>query len=224
MSSAHFGHDRQTEIEVTFGTSISSKSELRQLLPLPGSISVEKITNEIDQHCLRYINASPFAMLSSSDAAGRCDCSPRGGPPGFVRVLNDKCLLVPEVSGNRRADTLQNLIENPQIGMLFLVPGYGETLRVNGTGVVVRDPECLSKAPVMGKVPLLGIGVYVEEAYLHCAKAFKRSCLWEPGKWPRADLPSAAEIWRDHTKGRLGGGTIEDVQRLVEESYTKRMY
>lgn len=134
-------------------------------------------------------------------------------------------LFIPEVTGNRRNDSLLNLLENPGLGLLVLVPGFRETLRINGRAWVTRDPELLESSAHGAKVPLLGIGIRVDECYLHCAKAAIRGALWNPLSWPaREQLPDAAEILRDHTAGAEGDGSIANMQNMLRESYTQRLY
>ena len=138
-------------------------------------------------------------LLSSSNAPGRCDVSPKGDAPGFVRVLDDKTLAVPDLPGNNRLDTLTNFIENPQVGIIFMVPGMTETLRINGRVTLALDQELLERMAVGDKLPKLAIVVHVEEVFTHCPKAFIRSSLWDTDTWiDRSEIPSYAEIFRDH--------------------------
>jgi len=208
-----------------FGEPVQSVEMLRQYIPEPSALASAKILRSFDHHCRDFIGLSPLVMLATADRSGKCDSSPRGGPPGFVRLLDDRCLLIPELSGNRTADSLRNLLENPQIGMMFIIPGLEETLRLNGRAWVVQDKAILAMAPVMGKMPLLGIGIEAEEIFMHCAKALKRSAAWRPAEWPdRASLASAAQIYRDHAKGRFADGSVGAMQDALNESYTKRLW
>ncbi|MBI3637286.1 MAG: pyridoxamine 5'-phosphate oxidase family protein [Candidatus Rokubacteria bacterium] len=178
---------------------VVSKSELRALGGEPMGRAVLKEHAELDQHCRDFIARSPFVLIATAGANGRCDVSPKGDAPGFVHVLDAKHLAIPDRPGNKRFDGMTNLLENPHVGLIFLVPGREDTLRVNGRAWIVRDTELLEGMTVMGKRPQLAIGVEVEEAYMHCAKAFKRSGLWETGRWPDvAALPSPQRILYDH--------------------------
>lgn len=204
---------------------ITSHERLRQILPPPGGISVAKVMNHIDEHIRRFIETSPYAIIATADRNGVCDASPRGGTPGFVRIVDERRLFIAEATGNRRADSLENIIENPHVGMLFLIPGYEETLRLNGRACISTDPEMLAGLePVNGSPPLLGIGIEIEECFLHCAKAAMRSSIWNPIGWPDLDaFPTAAEIFKDHTGSNIGDGSVRSIQALLEESYTKRL-
>jgi PPOX class probable FMN-dependent enzyme len=190
---------------------VSSKEELRALFGEPNERAVLKCKSTLDEHARAFIAASPFLLLATSNAAGQCDVSPKGDGPGFVLVLDETHLVVPDRPGNNRIDSLTNILDNPHVGMIFVVPGRGDTLRVNGRASIVRDEEILSAAAVRGKLPRVGIGVEVEEAYLHCPKAFVRSGLWDASTWTHAhELPSFAQMLWDQVPGaRLGATSIE---------------
>ncbi len=206
-----------------FKNSVETEEELRAIAGFPSELVKNKSIPYIDHHCRDFISKSPFVVLSTTDKFGFCDVSPRGDQPGFVLVLNEKQLIIPERPGNKRIDSLQNILSNPKIGLLFLIPGLGETLRVNGNATIVKDEELLGKMTVKGKRPLLGIGVEVEECFIHCAKAFKRSGLWDPNTWPdKATLPSAAKILFEHAK--LPNSSVASIQERLDESYTKTLY
>jgi uncharacterized protein len=197
--------------------------ELRELLG--GEPSVTARGKEIplfDDHCRAFIARSPFFVLATSGLDGRGDASPKGGPAGFVQVLDDRRLAYGELPGNRRLDSFENAIEQPNVGLLFLVPDVEETLRVNGRMSFSREPELLERLALAGKQPVLAVVVELETAYLHCAKALKRSQLWQPEAWPSLDgLPSAAQIWRDHV---ADDRTVAEVAAHLEESYTERLW
>ncbi len=197
---------------------ITTLDQLREVYPPPAERSVHKEVDHLDEHCRRFVALSPFVLISSSDAAGACDVSPKGGPPGFVHVLDTHRLLIPDATGNRRLDGLQNMLENPHVGLLFLIPGMGETLRANGRVELTRDPNLLDGLETAGRPAKLALVVTVEVSYLHCAKALIRSKLWQPGSWPD-ELPSAAEILNDH----IGIGDLAASAAALEESYTKRI-
>lgn len=179
-----------------------------------------KVITYLDSHCVDFISKSPFLVISTSNNEGYCDVSPRGDAPGFVLVLDEKRLIIPERPGNRRIDSMRNILSNPRVGLLFLIPGMEETLRVNGKATLVKDEEILEKMKVKERKPLLSIGVEVEECFIHCAKAFKRSKLWESNSWASKEfLPVASSILSAHSKI-----SKEDVDDILEESYTKRLY
>ena len=163
---------------------VGTERELRELVGTPGEIAVAKQIAALDDHCRTFIAHSPYVLLATSDASGRCDVSPKGDAPGFVHVLDDSHVVIPDRPGNRRVDGMRNILSNPHVGLLFLVPGRQETLRVNGRGCLVRDDDVLARLAVEGKRPLLAIGVEIEEVFLHCGKATWRSRLWEPEHWP----------------------------------------
>ena len=206
-----------------FGRLVQSEVELREVVPAPGEGSppLRKQIDHLDPHCRDFIARAPFLLLATANSAGDCDASPRGGPPGFVHVLDEQRLVVPEYPGNRRADSHRNLLENPRAAMLFAIPGLRETLRVAGRACITRDEGLLGGMGVDGRTPKLGIGLEVEEAFIHCAKAFIRSSLWDPESWPE-ELPSASAILRDHVD--IPDVTEEDVAARLEESYAKTLY
>ncbi len=180
---------------------ISTEEELRSLLGEPSERVANKVISNLDRHCRDFIAKSPFLLLATADAFGRCDASPRGDAAGFVMVVDDKHLIIPERPGNRRVDSLRNILANPQVGLLFLIPGLGETLRINGRACVIRDQSYLAQLEVSGRRPELGIVVEVEECFIHCAKAFIRAGLWQQETWlEKEELPSAAHILADHVK------------------------
>ena len=163
-------------------------------------------------------------MLVGTVSPGEaCDVSPRGDGPGFVPVLDGKTLAIPERPGNRRLDSLLNILETGTVGLLFVVPGFEETLRVNGRATVVRDADVLGRTAARGKTPTVAIGVEVEECFLHCARAFKRSGLWRERQWPeRSTLPSLGQIFRD--QGAEPGTSAQDLDRRIEESCARQLY
>lgn len=207
----------------TFKHRITEEEELRELLGLPSELAARKQLSALDRHCRAFIARSPFVLLGTYDASGACDVSPRGDPPGFVQVLDDNTLLVPDRPGNRRLDSLHNILHTGRIGLLFLVPNVEETLRVNGRACLLRDPELLERTAAFGRLPNLVIGVEIEECFLQCGKALKRSKLWDSATWPaRSALPTMAQMMLDHA--RPNGKTLEQVEEQIQESYTKRVY
>ena len=176
---------------------ITTEAELRALIGEPTEVVCRKVSDRLNALTRRFIAASPFVCLATADADGRCDVSPRGDPRGFVRILDDATLLLPERPGNRIADSLRNILANPHVGLLFVIPGVGDTLRVEGRAQLVTDPALLEPCTVEDKVPKLGILVRVQSAFTHCSKAFLRSDLWNPTHHiDRATLPSQGEILR----------------------------
>src|SRR5438034_421334 len=187
---------------------VQSQQELRAIFGQPSERAVLKCQSSLDEHSRAFIAAAPFILLATSNAAGQCDVSPKGDKPGFVLVLDDTHLVIPDRPGNNRIDSLTNILENPHVGLIFLVPGRGDTLRVNGRASIVRDEEILSRAAMRGKLPKVGIGVEVEEAYLHCPKAFVRSSLWDTSTWADAQkLPSFAQMLWDQVPSTSRNGT-----------------
>jgi PPOX class probable FMN-dependent enzyme len=202
---------------------IATEDELRSLLGYPSELVSRKVISCLDDHCRDFIAKSPFLLLATADEKGHCDASPRGDAPGFVRVLDEKQLIIPERPGNRRMDSLRNILANPHVGILFMIPGLEETLRVNGRACLIRDEEYLTQMEANGRRPVVAIGVEVEECYVHCAKAFKRSGLWQSDSWPdKESLPSVARMLADHAK--LPGVTAKEIADALHESYTKRLY
>jgi PPOX class probable FMN-dependent enzyme len=207
----------------TFGHVIRSEAELRELIGTPTSRSLLKERTGLDEHSRRFIAHSPLLLMATAGSDGRCDVSPKGDGPGFVIVLDDRRLAIPERPGNKRLDGMSNLLANPHIGLLFLVPGREETLRVNGRACITRDPDILQRCAAHEKTPAVAIGVEVDQCFLHCAKAFRRAHLWEPEHWPRADmLPSLASMLFDQIKPE--GATLRDYERDIEEGNRQRLY
>lgn len=199
---------------------IQTESELRALIGTPAAVVCAKVTDRLNPLTRQYIERSPFLCIATSDADGNCDLSPRGDPAGFVRIIDDRTLLLPERPGNRIADTLRNVLANPHVGLLFLVPGVTETFRVNGRASLTTDPELLAPCAVEGKVPKLGILVEMDEAYTQCSKALLRSRLWDPARFlSPADLPTNGEIHRAIQGGDFDADAY-DAERA--ERYARR--
>ncbi len=202
---------------------VETEAQLREIVGEPGSVAVGKQLYRLDRHCQYFIALSPFVLVGTFDSSGRCDVSPRGDDPGFVAVLDDRTLAIPERPGNRRLDSLLNILQTGAVGLLFLIPRFEETLRVNGRARVVRDADALERTAARGKRPPVAIGVEVEECFLHCAKAFKRSRLWDTERWPeRSELPSLGRMLRD--QGAAPDVTTEELEGRIEEGYEKRLY
>lgn len=213
----------EATLSAPFPGVLTMLDELRDVYPPPAGLAADKALDALDDHCRAFIALAPFMLLATADAQGDCDVSPRGGPAGFARVLDERRLLIPDFPGNRRVDSQRNLLENPQAGLLFVIPGLAETLRIQGRAWLTRDPALLGELAMDGRPPKLAIGVEVVEAFLHCAKALKRSFLWERERWPdRSGLPSVAVMLRDHVA--QPGLRVEDVEDRLHVSYTTTLY
>jgi PPOX class probable FMN-dependent enzyme len=176
---------------------IRDEAQLRAVLGMPTDLVRAKVRDTLDPLTRQFVERSPFLLLATSAEDGSCDVSPRGDPPGFVRILDERTLLVPERPGNRLADSLRNVLSNDRVGLLFVIPGVGDTLRVNGRATLVTDEELLAPSAVEGKVPRVGLLIEVDEVFTHCSKAFLRSALWDPSRYvERSELPSSGEIHR----------------------------
>jgi len=174
---------------------IADEAGLRARFGEVHPLAVAKIRPALDQYSRQFIALSPFLVISTADASGRADLSPRGDPPGFVHVIDDSTILIPDRPGNNRLDTMSNIVANPNVGCLFFIPGFEDTLRLNGRARITEDAALLRHCIVNGKPPKVGILLSVEEVFMHCAKALKRSKLWQPDyRQDRAQLPSIARI------------------------------
>ena len=173
---------------------VTSVEEIRATIAEPTQASVDKVIDRLDDYCRAIIAKSPFIMIASANPDGQPDISPKGDPLGFVRVLDEKHLAIPERPGNRRLDTFINLLDNPNVAIIFMIPGKGETLRVKGEARIVRDEALRETMAVKGRIPEFAVVVHVEQAMMHCPKSIVRSTLWEPDAWPdHSDTPSIAE-------------------------------
>ena len=176
---------------------IHTEAQLRALLGEPAPLTCAKITDRLNAVTRRYVELAPVVCLATSDEAGRCDLSPRGDPAGFVRILDERTLLLPERPGNRLADSLRNVIANPRVGLLFIVPGATDTFRVNGRACITTDAALLAPSTLEGKAPRLGLLIDIEEAYTQCSKALLRSHFWDPARFvDPAALPTGGEVHR----------------------------
>lgn len=204
------------------GDVVRTEVALRAILGPPAERAVRKEIVRLDIHCRTFIANSPFVLVASSDAAGRCDVSPKGDPPGFVHVLDDETLAIPDRPGNRRADTFANVLQNPHVGLLFIVPGKLETLRVNGRARIVRDTALRQRLEVAGRLPSLVLVVTVEQAFIHCGRCMLRSGLWDAGSWPdKASLPSHAQCLVDHAGL---DDSVEAVDAAIQASRLTGLY
>ncbi len=206
-----------------FNDYVTSEAALRALLGEPRELVIKKQLPALDRHCRAFIALSPFVLIGTANTEGQCDVSPRGDAPGFVHALDDRTLVIPDRPGNRRIDTLRNIVMHGGIGLLFMVPGVEETLRINGRAAIVRDLEIRERLEAQGKVPELAIAVEIEEAFLQCPKALKRSRLWDAATWPeRGALPTLAQILHDQVP--MPDTTVEALDAAFEESYRERLY
>ena len=202
-------------------STIATREELRDCYPQPLERSLRKSLTKLDAHMRRFISLSPFLCLGTSGAGG-ADVTPRGDSPGFVQVLDDQTLLVPDWPGNNRLDSLTNVVANPDVGLLFFIPGVNETLRINGVAAVTMEPALLERWTVNGKHPRSALRVTVGEAYLHCAKALMRSKLWDDDyRIERTVLPSYAQMLKDQG---VTTQSVEELQASIDESYRVRLY
>lgn len=199
---------------------IQNEAELRDILGYAGKAAQNKVLSEIDAICRAFIEKSPFVLLGSTDAQGNMDVSPKGDLAGFVQVINDKTLLIPDRPGNRRGDTLSNILQNPNIGLLFLVPGRGDTLRVNGTAQIVRDDDVRGRFIMQGKLPLFVIAVTVKEVFFHCTKCVVRAGLWSSEHHSDA-LISFGEAIIQHAQLDL---TVAEANAMVAEEEKNELY
>lgn len=211
MNANHFG---LSEI-------IATEPGLEEVLGKPGPRVLAKVLDRLDDICLTFIARSPFLMVASHDAEGRTDLSPKGDPPGFVQVLDDRTLAIPERPGNRRADTFRNVLQQPRVGLIFLVPGKAETLRISGTARIARDAWLRERMAVAGRLPDLALVVTVEEAFMHCTKCAVRSRLWQPETWNPDALASIGEAMVVH--GRLDM-SVADMRAIAENDERERLY
>jgi hypothetical protein len=189
---------------ITPARTIDDVAQLREIIGEPTPLVAGKLADRLNELTRQFIERSPFVCVATAHPEGGLDVSPRGDPPGFVRILDERTLLLPDRPGNRIADTLTNLLADPRIALLFIVPGISDTFRVNGTALIVDDPELLAPSTVEGKPPRLGLLVSIEEAYTQCPKAFIRSELWNPAHHvQRSELPSSGAIMRSVSDPRL---------------------
>ena len=193
---------------------VLSEEELRELYGPPSARAVAKQQPALNEDSRAFIAHSPFLVMGTSGLGGRCDVSPKGDAPGFVQVLDDHTLLIPDRPGNNRLDGLRNIVQNAHVGLLFFIPGREDTLRVNGRATIVRDEALLDRLRVDGKRPRTALVVEVEEVFMHCARSFKRAGLWQPERWPDASGVRSMQcmIW-DLLPEKPPGVTLEQYER-----------
>lgn len=201
---------------------LTDRSQLREIVGEVPEPPAEKVIDHIDPICERYIAASPIVIISTASADGRMDVTPKGDPAGFVEVLNKKTLAIPERLGNGRFDGFENILENPNVGLIFLIPGHNDTLRVSGKARISRDPALRARFKIRGVEPRFVLLVEVEEAMAHCSKSMIRGSVWKPEQWPdREDLPTLAEAMVTH--GQLSR-SVADMQEIIDRDSQERLY
>ncbi|MFV1362419.1 pyridoxamine 5'-phosphate oxidase family protein [Mycolicibacterium elephantis] len=173
---------------------VGTIEELRAIVGEPDVYVANKVKNRLSPVQRNWLAHSPLCFVATTDARGRVDVSPKGDPPGFVHVLDDTTIAIPERPGNKRVDGYRNVLQNPHVGTLFLIPGRGDTLRVNGTARILSDADYFDALAIKGRRPLLALEVSIEEVFFHCAKAFLRSDAWDPSTWNPSALPSVAQL------------------------------
>ena len=205
---------------------VADEAALRRLYPPTHPMAALKSLGVLDPHAREFIRRSPFLTIGTQNREGRADVSPRGDPAGFVRVLDDHTLAIPDRPGNNRLDTLSNILANPNVGLLFLVPGFDDTLRINGAARLSTDPRLLESMTVNDRVPGLAIVVTVAEVFLHCAKAFRRSRLWDPdARQDRREMPSLLKMILDQTTGApQDPAEMRKIDDGLEADYRTSMY
>ncbi|MES0881840.1 pyridoxamine 5'-phosphate oxidase family protein [Roseibium sp. SCP14] len=205
---------------------ISDEQALRSLFPAVNSLAARKCLQALDEHAQNFIRRSPFVCIGTQDLSANADVSPRGDPAGFVKILDRNTLAIPDRPGNNRLDSLINILSNPSVGLLFIVPGFDDTLRVNGRAFLVNDPDVLEGMSVKDRIPKLAIIVKVTEVFMHCAKAFRRSQLWNPDQYQdRNEMPSLSKIILDQTTGvPTSADEMRRIDEELENEYGKTMY
>jgi PPOX class probable FMN-dependent enzyme len=200
---------------------ITSEAELRELLGAPVGRAVTKERVKLHDRDKEWLAASPFCLIATAGAEGTCDVSPKGDPPGFTLVLDDATIAIPDRPGNRRADGFRNMLTNPHVGLIYLVPGRGDTLRINGKVRLVREAPFFDQMIVKGHRPSLALLVEIEQIFFHCAKAFLRSALWKPETWDPEQLPPHAQIVKSVQQTEE---TLEELERYYGPQYATRLY
>jgi uncharacterized protein len=205
---------------------VPDEAALRGLYPQTHALAALKSLPRLDAHAIDFIRRAPFLCIGTQNADGKADVSPRGDPAGFVTILDRATLAIPDRPGNNRLDTLSNILANPNVGLLFMVPGFDDTLRVNGTARLSTDPELLAAMAVNDRIPTLAIVVSVAETFLHCAKAFRRSRLWDPeSRQDRKAMPSLLKMILDQTTGAPKDPVeMQKIDDGLEDDYRRSMY
>lgn len=201
---------------------ITTRGQLREIIAEPNELVVGKTIDHIDDICRRFIAACPYIVIGTRAGDGLIDLSPKGDPAGFVHVADSKTLIIPDRLGNKRLDTFENLLINNEIGVFFMIPGYTVTLRVRGSGAIVRDATLQKQLSMNGKEPNLLLAVTVNEAFMQCAKSMARSNIWKPDNWPDlSNVPSLADAMLAHSTVVV---EKQEWQELIDDSFDNEMY
>jgi len=205
---------------------IADEQALRDLFEATHALAIQKCRDTLGPHAQDFIRRSPFLCIGTQNMDGRADVSPRGDPAGFVRILDERTLAIPDRPGNNRLDTLVNILANPSVGLLFIIPGFDDTLRVNGRAKLTTEPALLESMAVNGRAPKLAIVIDVDEVFMHCAKAFRRSHLWDPDhRQDRSEMPSLVKIILDETTGAPSDErAMRDIDDQLEADYKRTLY
>lgn len=210
-----FAEDSPDMVEVT------DEHELRELVGKPAAQTVEKDRTSLHELDKEWLAHSPFCLVATADSDGHCDVSPKGDPPGFTLVLDDNTIALPERPGNRRADGFSNILTNPHVGLLYLLPGRGDTLRINGRAKLVRDAQFFDRMVVRGHRPVIALVVRIEQVFHHCAKAFMRSDMWNPESWNPQAMPPRPHIAKALDRPR---DSLQELERYYGPDYAKKLY
>ena len=200
---------------------ITSEAELRELVGSPKSAAANKVRPALHEQARRWLANSPLCLVATAGADGSCDVSPKGDPPGFTLVLDDTTIAIPDRPGNRRVDSFRNILANPHVGLIYLIPGRADTLRINGRARLLREAPFFDRMTVKGHRPSLAIVVEIDEVYFHCQKAFMRSAVWDPESWNPDAVPSRARIV--HAVER-SGDPLAEIERHYGPEYAKELY
>jgi PPOX class probable FMN-dependent enzyme len=215
-----------TGLQLNPDFAIADEESLRRFFDPTHSLAILKSQESLGEHAQEFIRRSPFLCIGTQNLEEKADVSPRGDPPGFVKVLDERTLAIPDRPGNNRLDTLSNIIANPSVGLLFVIPGFDDTLRVNGRATLTNDPQLLKSMSISDRVPKLAIIVRVSEVFMHCAKAFRRSRLWSPDHFQdRTEMPSLVKIILDETTGApKDGDEMRKMDEKLEQDYRRTLY
>jgi uncharacterized protein len=214
-------HENGSGLRHRFREIITSEEQLRSVLGQPSARASAKIMRVIDDYARRFIAHAPFVFVASAGTDGVLDVSPKGDPAGFVKVLDERTIAIPDRPGNRRIDTFRNILANPNVGLIFVIPGVTYTLRMSGTAIIVRDAELRADMAVNGKLPEHVLVVEVSQVFSHCPKCMIRARLWQPEAWPdTSNLPSFAEVLSAHAKLE----TVEETQAVIDQGNRERLY
>lgn len=212
-------------LEVPKADVVADEQALQAMFKAPSRLALMKELDHLDQHCRRFIELSPFLCLATASADGNADNSPRGDAPGFVEITDEKTLIIPDRPGNNRIDSLRNIVHNPHVGLLFFIPGFTETLRLNGRAKLITAPEILARHAVDGRTPSLAVLVRVDQVFLQCSKALIRSKLWEEGaKVDRRSMPTLGQIIADVVDQKASAETVKGYDEIIDQNIREELY